>query len=448
MPKVDAARRVAWEVMRAVDTRDAYVNLLLPGMIADAGLGGRDAAFATELTHGTIRRQGTYDAVLETVTSKGLAAVDPPVRDVLRLGTHQLLSLRTPSHAAVSTSVDLVREQVGHKPASFVNAVLRKVARNDLDDWMARVAPPRDADLLGHLSVVHSHPRWIVEALRDALADDAALERLLEADNAAPKVTLAARPGATEADLAELSAAGAVPGGLSPYAYTLASGVPGELAAVRSGRVGVQDEGSQLVAIAAASAPLDGGDATWLDLCAGPGGKAALLGAIAGERTAAVTANELQPHRAELVRRAVRGLGNVRVVTGDGREPRWSAGTFDRALVDAPCTGLGALRRRPEARWRRAVADLDQLTKLQRELLTSAIDSTRPGGVVTYATCSPHVRETRDVVRAVTEHRDDVEVLDATKTLPQVERVDGPYVQLWPHVHGTDAMFIAVLRRR
>ncbi|UYM05238.1 RsmB/NOP family class I SAM-dependent RNA methyltransferase [Solicola gregarius] len=449
MPKADPARRIAWEVMRAVDTRDAYVNLLLPGKITDAGLGGRDAAFATELTHGTIRRQGTYDAVLETVTTKGLAAVDPPVRDVLRLGTHQLLSLRTPSHAAVSTSVDLVREQVGHKPAAFVNAVLRKVARNDLDAWMRRVAPSRDADPIGHLSVVYSHPRWIVEALRAALGDDAdALERLLEADNDAPHVTLAARPGLTDTDRAELEAAGATPGSMSPYAYQLPSGMPGGLSAVRGGRVGVQDEGSQLVAIAAAAAPLDGDDAAWLDLCAGPGGKAALLGALAGERSATVTANELQPHRAELVRKAVRGLDNVTVVSGDGRKPAWEGASFDRVLVDAPCTGLGALRRRPEARWRRSEADLDSLTTLQRELLGSALDSTRRGGIVTYATCSPHVRETQEIVEAIVARRDDVEVVDATRLLPQVVDLSGPYVQLWPHVHGTDAMFVAVLRRR
>ena len=434
--------------MRAVDTRDAYVNLILPGMIADAKLEGRDAAFATELTHGTIRRQGTYDAVLETVTSKGLAAVDPPVRDVLRLGTHQLLSLRTPSHAAVSTSVDLVRGQVGHKPASFVNAVLRKVSRNDLATWMSRVAPKRDTDLLGHLATVHSHPRWIVEALRDATGDAGALERLLEADNAAPRVTLVARAGLTDADRAELDAAGARSGSLSPYAYELPSGMPGGLASVREGRVGVQDEGSQLVAIAAATGELDGADGAWLDLCAGPGGKAALLASLAAERSATVTANEVQPHRAELVRKAVRGLDNVTVVTGDGREPAWPAGSFDRALVDAPCTGLGALRRRPEARWRRVESDLDELTALQRDLLANAIDSTRRGGVITYATCSPHVRETRDVVSATLARRDDVELLDATVMLPQVAHVDGPYVQLWPHVHGTDAMFIAVLRRR
>lgn len=448
MPKADPARRVAWEVMRAVEVRDAYVNLLLPGLITDAGLSGRDAAFATELTHGTIRRQASYDAVLEDVTSKGVAAVDPPVRDVLRLGAHQLLTLRTPSHAAVSTSVDLVREVVGHKPASFVNAVLRRVSGDDLDGWMRRVAPPADADPLAHLAVVESHPRWMVEALHDALGQDTdALGRLLRADNAAPRVMLVARPEVADRDADELRAAGAVPGTLSPYAYELPSGQPRELEAVRAGRVGVQDEGSQLVAIAAAEGALDGTDAAWLDLCAGPGGKAALLAAIGAGRSAVLTANEVQPHRAELVRSALRHHPNATVRTDDGRDPGWATGSFDRVLVDAPCTGLGALRRRPEARWRRSESDLDVLTELQRALLDSALDSVRGGGLVTYATCSPHRRETHDVVRAVVEQRSDVEVVDATALLPQVTGQDGPYVQLWPHVHGTDAMFVAMLRR-
>ncbi|MGH3360357.1 MAG: RsmB/NOP family class I SAM-dependent RNA methyltransferase, partial [Nocardioidaceae bacterium] len=208
------------------------------------------------------------------------------------------------------------------------------------------------------------------------------------------------------------------------------------------------DEGSQLVAIAAAAGPVDGPDAAWLDLCAGPGGKAAMLAAIGATHSASVTANEVQPHRAQLVRQALRHNENATVVTEDGRHPSWADASFDRVLVDAPCTGLGALRRRPEARWRRTADDVARLTVLQRELLDAAVTSTRPGGLVTYATCSPHLEETVGVVGAVAEGREDVEVVDAAPLLPQLGDAAGPYVQLWPHVHGTDAMFIAVLRRQ
>lgn len=450
MPKADPTRRVAWDVMRAVETRDAYVNLMLPGLITQAGLTGRDAALATELAHGTIRRQASYDAILNAVSSKGIEAVDPPVRDVLRLGVHQLLSLRTPSHAAVSTSVDLVREAVGHKPVAFVNAVLRKVSAADFDTWMSRVAPSAEADPIGRLAVVHSHPRWIVDALYAALGDELGeLEAVLAADNAAPRVTLVARPGTTTADLEELAGAGAVPGALSPYAHVLASGQPGELACVRERRVGVQDEGSQLVAIAAAGAGLDGSDERWLDLCAGPGGKAALLAAIGAAQGAAVTANEPQPHRAQLVRDAVAGYPGTTVTGDDGRDPSWADRAFDRVVVDAPCSGLGALRRRPEARWRRSATGLPDLIALQSQLLDAAIGATRPGGLITYATCSPHPDETTGVVQAALARHPGVEPVDATAVLPDIgaDGANGPYVQLWPHRHGTDAMFMAVLRR-
>ena len=429
--RVDASRLAAYDVLKAVRLDDAYANLALPQALAEHRLDGRDAAFTTELVSGTIRWQGTYDAIIDACLTK--PKLEAKVRDALRLGVHQLLSMRVPDHAAISTSVDLVRARIGVGPTGFTNAVLRKVAAEDLDTWIARVAPDADRDPVGHASIAHSHPRWVVEALRDALDTPAELAALLAADNAAPKVMLVARPGLSSVD--ELVRAGGVRGTLSPYAVELASGDPSAVPAVAQGRAGVQDEGSQLVALALAEADLDGRDERWLDVCAGPGGKAALLAALAGERSARVLANELQQHRARLVARGTRtatsGLSGV--VAGDGTRPPWREGTFDRVLVDAPCSGLGALRRRPESRWRRTPQDLDVLVPLQRRLLDTAIASTRPGGVVVYATCSPVLAETTGVVDAVVAGRGDAR-LESTR-------------QLWPHRDGTDAMFIAVLRR-
>lgn len=423
----DPVRTVAFDVLRAVAERDAYVNLLLPAMLRERHIEGRDAAFATELTHGTLRRQGTYDAVIDLAVSKGIATVDPAVLDALRLGAHQLLSMRTPAHAAVSTCVDLVRVEVGHKPVAFTNAVLRKISQNDLDAWLVRAT--RGKSKLEKLAIVYSHPIWIIEALNTALGGNwKNTEKLLAAQNEAPKVTLVARPGLCEPD--ELPGD---PGRLSPYARYLDAGDPGAIPAIAQGRAGVQDEGSQLVAIALAEATIEGGDTRWLDLCAGPGGKAALLAAIAAARGAALVANEVQPHRAELVAQSLRLLPNTTVTVEDGREGPWPAESFDRILVDAPCTGLGALRRRPESRWRRQPADLEQLVPLQTALLSRALDLVRPGGVVVYATCSPHVAETRGVVKAALRDRADV-VADAP-------------VNWWPHIHGTDAMFSVVLRK-
>ncbi len=423
----DPVRIAAFDVLRAVDERDSYVNLLLPALLRERRIEGRDAAFATELTHGTLRRRGTYDAIIDIAVSKGIETVDPAVLDVLRLGAHQILSMRVPAHAAVSSSVDLVRSEIGHKPVHFANAVLRRISQSDLDTWLAKAT--RGRTQIEALSIIYSHPIWIVEALNAALDGDwPETELLLAAQNVSPKVTLVARPGLCEPE--ELPGE---PGRRSPYARYLDSGDPGAIPAIAEGRAGVQDEGSQLVAIALAQAALDGRDQYWLDLCAGPGGKAALLGAIAAQRGARLVANEVQPHRAELVAQSLRRLSNTSVTVEDGREGPWAAESFDRVLVDAPCTGLGALRRRPESRWRRQPADLNELVPLQTALLTRALELVRPGGVVVYATCSPHLAETRAVVDAVLGVRS-----GNTAAEP---------VNLWPHVDGTDAMFWTLLTK-
>jgi 16S rRNA (cytosine967-C5)-methyltransferase len=463
MPRPDPARRAAYDVLKAVRVDRAYANLALPDALARRRVTGRDAAFATELASGTIRWQGLYDAVLAACLDRPLAKVQAKVLDALRLGCHQLLSMRVPAHAAISTTVDLVRTEVGPGAAGFANAVLRSVSADDRDTWTRRVAPDAATDPVGFSVTAYSHPRWVVEALGEALAasgDPDQLEALLAADNDPPAVTFVARPGRASVD--ELPGE---PTRFSPYGVVSSGGSPGDVPAVGEGRAGVQDEGSQLVAHVLAAAPLDGADERWLDLCAGPGGKAALLAALAAERGARVVANELQPHRAELVRRALgvdhappaTAAGVEGVTVADGTSPPWRAGSFDRVLVDAPCTGLGALRRRPEARWRRRQEDLRDLVPLQRALLDSALDLARPGGVALYATCSPVLAETRDVLGSVLVGRDDVTLADATWLLTadsglraDVPDCRGPLagtVQLWPHRHRTDAMFMALLRR-
>ncbi|MFE5944817.1 RsmB/NOP family class I SAM-dependent RNA methyltransferase [Streptomyces sp. NPDC056480] len=453
-PQKDPVRMLAFEALRAVDERDAYANLVLPPLLKKAREGGnfdgRDAALATELVYGTLRRQGTYDAIIAACIDRPLREVDPPVLDVLALGAHQLLGTRIPTHAAVSASVELARVVLGDGRAKFVNAVLRKISQQDLDAWVAQVAPPYDADPEDHLAVVHSHPRWVVSALWDSLGGGrAGIEDLLEADNERPEVTLVARPGrSTTEELAE--ATETLPGRWSPFAVRMAEGgEPGAIEAVKDGRAGVQDEGSQLVAIALANAPVEGSDARWLDGCAGPGGKAALLAALASERGAALLASEKQPHRARLVERALAGNpGPYQVIAADGTRPPWRPGSFDRVLMDVPCSGLGALRRRPEARWRRRPEDLDGFAPLQRALLTEALGAVRVGGVVGYATCSPHLAETRVVVDDVLKKVGGAELIDARPLLPGVPALgDGPDLQLWPHLHGTDAMYLALIRR-
>lgn len=573
-PRPISARRVAYDVLRAVQVDDAYANLLLPARIRRAGLSARDAAFATELTYGSIRMLGRYDAIVGIASGRRVDNIEADVLDVMRLGTHQLLGMRTPTHAAVSATVELAREVGARRATGFVNAVLRKVAARTDAEWDAAVTEGRGGDAL--LAVRWSHPTWVVSALRDALAAERSrdeLAALLAADNVAPRVQLVALPGrATDEDVAsattpttgtdagevdrgegtdaaEVDRAGVIadaptadrsdgaddeptadrpkgtgdgptadgPGGseegptadrpdgagdgsaadrpdgtedgsaadrpdgpddaqaadaesgtvppvptasdalpVSPTGIRGVSGDPARVPGVAAGRLRVQDEGSQLAALALSRSSAVRPGERWLDMCAGPGGKAALLAAEAEVAGAHLVANELVPARAGLVRKALAGFGDgVTVVEGDGRRfGRDGAGVqYDRVLLDAPCTGLGALRRRPEARWRKQPEDVPELAALQAELLDAAVRVLAPGGTLAYVTCSPHLAETRGQVDAVLErHPGVLEQLDTAGVVrsvavrdPQV--ADGPVAQLWPHRIGTDAMFVALFRR-
>ncbi|MGU3408583.1 RsmB/NOP family class I SAM-dependent RNA methyltransferase [Microbacterium sp. M1A1_1b] len=493
-----SARRVAFDVIRAVQVDDAYANLLLPTRIRRAALSPRDAGFATELTYGTIRMIGRYDAVIEAASGRRVANVEADVLDVLRLGVHQLLAMRTPTHAAVSATVELTREVGAHRATGFVNAVMRKVAAKTPGEWDTEITRGLTGDEL--LATRWSHPAWVVASLRDALAAERSrdeLVALLAADDVAPRVQLAALPGlATDADVAEVTAVvratpdgeqhvdaaqdddAAAPGPpvrtdadavadahvapdadslpVSPVGIRGVTGDPARVPGVAAGRLRVQDEGSQLAALALSRSSAVRAGERWLDLCAGPGGKAALLAAEAAQGGATLVANELVPARAGLVRQALAQFGDtVTVIEGDARRyGQDGAGvTYDRVLLDAPCTGLGALRRRPEARWRKVPEDVQELAELQRELLDAAVRVLAPGGTLAYVTCSPHLAETRGQVDALmARHGDVLEQVDTAAVVrsvaardPQV--ADGMTAQLWPHRVGTDAMFIALFRR-
>ncbi len=433
-------RRVAFDAIRAVSAEDAYANIELPRRLRAAGLDARDARLATELTYGTLRSLGTLEAILAAASGRDLRDLQADLVDALCLGAYQLLYTRVPVHAAVSTTVSLVKAAVSPRVSGLANAVLRKVAAHDLDTWADRLA---SGDRVADLALRHAHPEWVVEEFEAVLGPEE-LPSALEADNVAPPVHLCARPGRIERD--DLAAkTGGTPGRWSPHAVYLPGGAPGRIKAVAVGRAGVQDEGSQLVAAALANAPMDGPDAAWVDLCAGPGGKTALLGSLAAQRGATVDAVEIAPHRAELVTKATKGLP-VTVHTGDGRD-FGTDGSADRVLVDAPCSGLGALRRRPEARWRKRREDMEGLSRLQRELLGAAIGLVRPGGIVAYVTCSPVRAETVEVVSDLLRSGgvETVAPQVITDSVPGASR-DG-FVQLWPQRHGTDAMFLALLRR-
>jgi 16S rRNA (cytosine967-C5)-methyltransferase len=450
---IQPARQIALDILIAVRESDAYANLLLPVRLERARLSEADAGLCTELTYGTLRLRGYYDRVIELAARRSVSEIDPGILDVLRLACHQLLSMRVAQHAAVDEAVSMASTVGSNSATGFVNGVLRTITRTPAEEWRERVlTATKSPD--ERLAAEYSHPEWVLRAFRQALvAEDREdeLVSLLASDNVAPRVSVTALPG--KSTVAQIDA---YPSPFSPVGATLDRGDPSRIDAVRAGTARVQDEGSQLAALALSRArPIEAGE-LWLDLCAGPGGKAALLAAEAAQGGAILTANELVPARAQLVRNALAVFSPApEVLELDGTTVgKLYPGAFDRILLDAPCTGLGALRRRPEARWRKKPKDVADLAGLQFALLASAVDALKPGGVLAYVTCSPHLGETRVAVQsAVRKLGDAVSLINTQEVLGAVTRepLDLPpadHVQLWPHRHGTDAMFIQLLEKR
>lgn len=432
------SRRLAYNVLHEVGASGAFANLALARFLGEASLTDRDAAFATTLVNGVLRNRTLLDEIASDCVHRDLDRLDPRLVDVLRMGTYQWVFLETAAHAAVSTSVDLAIDVVGSRPSGLVNAALRRVVSREPDSWLKSVTD---------LSTRWSHPAWIVAALSDALgsARRDELPALLAADNREPPVTLVARPGLSE--VAELLADGAVRGRWSALAARMEKGSPGGVSAVSEGRAGVQDEGSQLVTLAFAMEQISGPDRVWVDACAGPGGKAALLAAIGSQRGARLVAIDRRDHRTELVRHSLgRMADSAWAVVADSRA--MPVDQADRVIVDAPCSGLGVLRRRPDLRWRRTPGDVGELSRLQSQLVDAAIDAVRPGGLLAYVTCSPHVAETDLVIDPL--RRDSrVEMIDGRPHFLEIPDLGpGPAVRLWPHLHDTDGMYLALMRRR
>ena len=435
----DAVRLLVFDLLTEVNRSDGYSNLLLPQALSASKFDDRDKAFATELLYGTIRMQGRHDWILAQVSNRPWDQVDPGVIDVARMALQQIHEMRVPDHAAVSASVDIARKRLGEAQGSFLNALLRAVLKKPLSEWLA---PLEDvSDPVERLAIQYSHPQWVVSAYFDLLKSETSVVAALVANNVPAQPTLVSWPGrSTQQELIDL---GGVPTTFSPYGVRL-SGSPGNIPAIRDRRAGVQDEGSQLVAEIFAAVSEKAKD--WLDLCAGPGGKAALISSIAalGEHT--FTANEVSQPRANLVSQVVQ-FGQV--IVSDGREIADLGRTFDAILADVPCTGLGALRRRPEVRWRRTLADLRTLTDLQIELSDAAISVLNPNGYFAYVTCSPHLAETKFQVSAILKKHPELRIVDLRPFFPsglQSANDDGSLL-LWPQIHNTDAMFMTIFQK-
>ena len=435
------ARQVALDLLLRVQNSDSYVNLLLPKVLEKNHVEDADRGFIQELSYGTLRWELQYDAIIDHFTPG--KTLSPLLRTCLRMGLHQLFRMRVAVHAALNETVDLVKRHET-SAAGLANAVLRNAERSGLEPLLESLT--ENSGRLESLSIIYSHPQWIVSSLLSALELDgrqADLEAILSANNEVPQVNLAALSQAAREQLETLQVE---QGQASPIGF-LAKGnldryleIPG---------VRVQDQGSQLVALALGKVADTGGK--WLDMCAGPGGKAALLESLLEDKPGNLTCYEPNPKRAELVRQALRQNGKTTVEVLSGQSA--PIAQFDAILLDAPCSGLGSLRRKPEARWRKSTDQLPQLTKLQSELIDAAVAALKPGGYLMYATCSPVVAETNGQIRGALDRHPDMQLQDLPATLKEISpnlelNASRKTVQLWTHLHETDAMFMALLRKK
>lgn len=446
-PKPEAARLLVFQLLTQVNRQGAYANLRLPELLAASNLEERDRAFATELGYGTLRMQGKHDALIKRHIDRPFEEVDPGIVDLLRMGIHQVKEMRVPDHAAVSETVEVARATVGESKATFVNAILRKATSDQTFDSDALAI----SDSKLRLATLFSHPEWIVASFYDQLQDWGSVEELLRANNVPAKPHLIAWPG--RSTVKEL-----IDEGGESLAWTengvLSAKMPGAYKAIKERRAGVQDRGSQLVSqifLNTADSITDGARLSWLDMCAGPGGKASALftDLLQNRPQDTFLANEPSEHRARLVSHVI-PLENVMIHSG--QELPALGEFYDRIIIDAPCTGLGALRRRPEARWRRTPQDLKELVMTQKELLAAGLQLLKPGGLLAYVTCSPHILETKAQVLEVLHRNKDLELLNIKPYLPPSvpDRVVTPEgtLQLWTHLDDADSMFMALFARK
>lgn len=429
MRVISDARLLAFEALIEVEKSGAYSNLLLPKLLSKSDLPKVDKAFAAELVYGSLRLKARHDLYISKASTRSLEDIDTKVLIALRLGVHQLKEMRVPSHAAINETVELAKRVAGKSTGGFVNALLRKIDDFSMEDL---VLP---SDMQARLAAEYSHPEWIVSSYFDSLKNQVEVERLLRANNLPARPTLIAWPGrSTQNELVE-AGANVIEGSVVAASY---DGDPGDIDAIRERRAGVQDLGSQIVVEKFLRTYQPG--LRWLDLCAGPGGKAAYLSSYINLHEGEFIANEISSERAKLVTQVVE---KSEVINHDGRNLPSEIGSFDRILIDAPCTGIGALRRRPEVRWRRTLQDLKNLTTLQSELMDAAALHLKSEGVLAYVTCSSHQAETKFQIRSFLKRN-----AEFTRVPIEDSRSDEDgELQLWPHRDNCDAMFLSMLQK-
>lgn len=441
------ARETAYELTRRVDSGGGYLSLLLRYNLEKSGLGARDRALVAELTYGVQRYRNRLDHIIASFSRRPLDELDPDLLDLLRLGVYQISEMRVPAHAAVNESVDLAKKRLHPGAASYANAVLR-AASVGIDD----VIWPGEDEIGAYLETVCSYPRWLVDYVISSMGEEAA-KAFFAAGNAFPRLTL--RVNSTRLDARALLAEIAARGGkgqpsslLAEAAVNVTISREGLIDVLDRGYCVVQDQSSMLVAHAVD--PARGG--FFVDACAAPGGKATHLAELGGPESR-VVAVDRNPSRLEALRGVVGRLGlvNVEVRGGDAtRLSEYVPGPADAVLVDAPCSGLGTLQRRPELKWRRGSSDLADLARAQSELLDGCAPTVRRGGTLVYSVCTFTREETTDVIRDFLAANREYRLDPLAPHLPAglaAEVGSGGCLQVMPHLHHMEGMFISRLVR-
>lgn len=438
-------------VLTQVEQEGAYSNLLLNTALQKSSLAKSDAGLATELIYGTISRLNTLDYFLDKFVNKGVQKLQPWVRALLRISLYQVVYLdRIPDHAVVSEAVNLAKRR-GHQGISgMVNGVLRNILRQK-----ESLAIPENMPAAQRISLLHSHPQWLVERWISQYGIETT-EAICAANNEPPAVSVRVNTTMISRDdmLTLMSSHGldATPSSLSPYGIVVKGA--GNMALTdwyRDGMISIQDESSMLVAEAVQPEP----GMRVLDSCAAPGGKSAHMGELMKDE-GSIVANDIHAHKGKLISdQASRlGLDSISIVTGDALDlvDRFEPASFDRILLDAPCSGLGVIRRKPDLKWGKSQEDIHEIAALQLRLLESVSTLLRPGGLLVYSTCTIEPLENEGVVSAFLEGHSEFEIaedgLGALSRLEEKSLLQGGGIQILPQHYHSDGFYIARLGRR
>lgn len=455
---VSISRQIAFDVLQSVEAEGAYASDLLHAKLdAGAKLKPEDAALATELVMGVLRWRRLLDFLIDRHLKKPVERLDLPVAIAMRIGAYQLRFLsRIPARAAVNESVEMVKRARKSSAASLVNAVLRKIAA-DAKAPIEAVLPAEIA-LAERLAIVHSHPRWVVERWLARLGEADTIA-LLAANNLTPRLSCAVHVSDARDEIMrgmEASGMHAEAGTLLKVAFAVSGGSPARSEAFRSGQISIQDEASQAIPLLLG---VRVGDRV-LDLCAAPGGKTAALARAAGPGGTVIAA-DLHAHRVRAMESQFARLGmpNIQLVELDATQPIPLPGTFDRILVDAPCSGTGTLARHPEIRWRLQAPQLAESQKLQTQILGNAFAKLAPGGRLVYSTCSIEPEENEQVVAIALRHSPGIRAIPAADTAQTLAPYLAPglnaaelfsadgFFRTLPAVHHTDGFFAAMFEK-